>query len=208
MVTEKITKDGKTYHVWKVSENAGFYLAQDIDLESEGAQELIEDMIALCGELSARAEEALETIFDDAEKDGAATDVFDELQRAANESLALKNGTRRLDEKLPYLVRRSTGEKIVINRNIFKLGKDATYVDYFVDNNPTISRNHADIMHKKDGYYAKDKGSLNHTFIDGKKLEPEKSVKLESGSLLQLSNEVFEFIEQEFDDCMEDKTDK
>lgn len=206
MITEKITKDGKTYNVWKVSENAGFYLAEDIDIEGEDARELIEDMTAICGELSARMEETSdnistheETVPDDTDESGT-TDVFDELQKAADESLALKNGTRRLDEKLPYLVRKSTGEKIVINRNIFKLGKDAAYVDYLVDNNPTISRSHADIMRKKDGYYVKDKGSLNRTFVDGKKLEPEKSVRLESGSLLQLSNEVFEFIEQEFDE--------
>lgn len=203
MTTEKITKDGRTFNVWKVSENAGFYLAEDIATEDGDAEELIEDMIAICRELGAKAEEPAgenrianeETVSDDTEESGA-TDVFDELQKAADDSLELKNGTRKLNEKLPYLVRRSTGEKIVINRNIFKLGKDAAYVDYFVDNNPTISRSHADIIRKKDGYYAKDKGSLNHTFVDGKKLEPETSVKLEAGSLLQLSDEVFEFMEE------------
>ena len=203
MTTKKFTKDGKTYNVWKVSENAGFYLAEDIATEGGDVEELIADMIAICGELGAKAEESSgenrttdeETTSDDAEENGA-TDVFDELQKAADDSLELKNGTRKLNEKLPYLVRRSTGEKIVINRNIFKLGKDAAYVDYFVDNNPTVSRSHADILRKKDGYYAKDKGSLNHTFVDGKKLEPETSVKLKSGSLLQLSDEVFEFMEE------------
>lgn len=203
MTTKKITKDGKTYNVWKVSENAGFYLAEDIATEGGDAEELIADMIAICGELGAKAEEPSgenrtkdeEIVSDDTEESGA-TDVFDELQKAADDSLELKNGTRKLNEKLPYLVRRSTGEKIVINRNIFKLGKDAAYVDYFVDNNPTVSRSHADILRKKDGYYAKDKGSLNHTFVDGKKLEPETSVKLRSGSLLQLSDEVFEFMEE------------
>ena len=51
-------------------------------------------------------------------------------------------------------------------------------------------------MRRDDGFYAKDKGSLNHTFVDGKKLEPEKPVKLVSGSLLQLADEVFEFLEE------------
>ena len=111
-------------------------------------------------------------------------------------SVALKNKTRELHEKLPFLVRKRTGEKIAIDKNIFKLGKDAAYVDYFVDDNPTISRNHADIVRRDDGFYAKDKGSLNHTFVDGKKLEPEKPVKLVSGSLLQLADEVFEFLEE------------
>ena len=160
MITEKITKDGKIYNVWKVSEKAGFYLAEEIDTESESALERISDMTALCRELCEKINEKTVP-----------------------------------DEKLPYLMRRSTGEKIVITQAIFKLGKDAARVDYVVDNNPTISRSHADLMRQKDGYYVKDKGSLNHTFVDGKKLEPEESVKLESGSLLQLSDEVFEFIE-------------
>lgn len=161
MITEKITKDGKTYHVWKVSEKAGFYLAEEIDIESEGAVERIADMTAICGELCEKINEK-----------------------------AVPN------EKHPYLVRRSTGEIIAINQPVFKLGKDAASVDYLVDNNPTISRSHANIVRKKDGYYVQDKGSLNHTFVDGKKLDPENLVKLESGSLLQLSDEVFEFMEE------------
>jgi len=168
MATEKITKGSEAYNVWKVSDKAGFYLAGDIEAEDAQIQKLIEDMTAICGALSVKKEETLD----------------------------IENVRQESDEKLPYLMRKGTGEKIMINKDIFKLGKDAAYVDYFVDNNPTISRNHADIVRKKDGYYAKDKGSLNHTFVDGKKLEPEKLVKLTSGSLLQLSDEVFEFIEE------------
>ena len=43
-VSEKITKDGKDYQVWKVSEQAGFYLADSI--AREDAQELIDDIAA------------------------------------------------------------------------------------------------------------------------------------------------------------------
>lgn len=187
-VSEKITKDGKDYQVWKVSEQAGFYLADSI--AREDAQELIDRIIASCSALAVKLEREEQT------DESGTTQPFDTLQKEAEDSVALKNKTRELHEKLPFLVRKRTGEKIAIDKNIFKLGKDAAYVDYFVDDNPTISRNHADIVRKDDGFYAKDKGSLNHTFVDGKKLEPEKPVKLVSGSLLQLADEVFEFLEE------------
>ena len=123
------------------------------------------------------------------------TETFDNLQKNAQESLKLKNKTRELeDEKAAYIVRKRTNEKILINRNIFKLGKDAAYVDYCIRNNPTVSRNHADIVRKADGYYLVDKGSLNHTFVDGKKLEPDEYRKLRNGCLFQLANEVFQFV--------------
>lgn len=123
------------------------------------------------------------------------TETFDNLQKNAQESLKLKNKTRELGhEKAAYIIRKRTNEKILINRNIFKLGKDAAYVDYCIKNNPTVSRNHADIVRKADGYYLVDKGSLNHTFVDGMKLKPDEYRKLENGCLLQLANEVFQFV--------------
>lgn len=181
--TEKET----SCHIWKVSEKAGFYMTEGLD--KEAVCELAGNIITACNVL-------IEELKKEAPAEDGTTEVFEELKKEAEESLALKNCTRELEEKLPYLVRRSTGEKFVINRNIFKLGKDAAYVDCLVDNNPAISRNHADIVRKKDGFYVRDKGSLNHTFVDGRKLEGEKLIKLESGSLLQLADEVFEFIEE------------
>jgi pSer/pThr/pTyr-binding forkhead associated (FHA) protein len=119
---------------------------------------------------------------------------FEDIQENAKESIALKNITSSLDSnKYPYLIRRKSGEKITVKRNIFKIGKDEEYVDYCISDNATISRSHADILKKTDGYYVKDMGSLNHTFLNGVKLEKEVPVKLENGSLVQFANEVFEW---------------
>lgn len=185
-VSEKVTKDGKDYHVWKVSDEAGFYLADGI--VGEEAQEQIEKIIASACALAVRLETQAE----------AATQEQSEQKQAVaqepREQEPEKQEQKTQEEKLPYFVRRSTGEKIVIDKDIFRLGKDAACVDYVVDNNPTISRNHADIERKEDGFYVRDKGSLNHTFVDGKKIAPKEAVKLTSGSLLQLSDEVFEFV--------------
>lgn len=123
------------------------------------------------------------------------TETFENLQSNAKESLKLKNGTTMLGTKhMPFIIRKRTGEKVLIDRNIFKLGKDDTYVDYCIKDNPTVSRNHADIVRKADGFYLVDKGSLNHTFVDGEKLKANEYRKLNNGCLMQLADEVFEFV--------------
>lgn len=122
------------------------------------------------------------------------TEGFDNLQKNAKGSVKLKENTKTFVKgTLPYLVRKRTKEKIVINRNLFKLGKDAAYVDYCIRDNPAVSRNHADIVRKADGFYLVDKGSLNHTFVSGKKVAEGEYRKLEHGCLMQLADEVFEF---------------
>ncbi len=173
--SEKVTKDGRDYRVWKVSDKAGFYLADG--LAGEDAEAEIDRIIASSSALAVKME----------------ADTHQKTQKQAKVRAASETGAGEHQEKPVYLLRKRTGEKITIHKDIFKLGKDATCVDYVVDDNPTISRNHADIIRKKNSYYVKDKGSLNHTFVDGKKLEADKPVKLESGSLLQLADEVFEF---------------
>lgn len=123
------------------------------------------------------------------------TEEFDGLKKNAKDSLELRQRTKALGkaDAVTYIIRKRTGEKVVINRSLFKMGKDASYVDYCIKDNPAVSRNHADIVQKPDGFYLVDKGSLNHTFINGRKLEPGEYWKLEDGCLMQLADDVFEF---------------
>lgn len=123
------------------------------------------------------------------------TEEFDSLKKNAKDSLELRQRTKALGkaDAVTYIIRKRTGEKVVINRSLFKMGKDASYVDYCIKDNPAVSRNHADIVQKPDGFYLVDKGSLNHTFINGRKLEPGEYWKLEDGCLMQLADDVFEF---------------
>lgn len=122
------------------------------------------------------------------------TDDSDSRQKSARESQQMQEDTKTFRKGvIPYMVRKRTKERIIINRNLFKLGKDASYVDYCIKDNPAVSRNHADIVRKADGFYLIDKGSLNHTFVNGKKIVEGEYRKLEDGCLIQLANEVFEF---------------
>lgn len=131
-----------------------------------------------------------------AEEDAyGSTEEFDGLKKNAKDSLELRQRTKALGkaDAVTYIIRKRTGEKVVINRSLFKMGKDASYVDYCIKDNPAVSRNHADIVQKPDGFYLVDKGSLNHTFINGRKLDPGEYRKLEDGCLMQLADDVFEF---------------
>lgn len=148
----------------------------------------------LCGILMEGMSEETSRVPDTAAGQNGSTEEFDNLQKNAKESLKLKESTKTLVKGVkPFIVRKRTKEKIVINRNLFKLGKDAAYVDYCIKDNPAVSRNHADIVRKADGFYLVDKGSLNHTFVNGKKLADGEYRKLENGCLMQLADEVFEF---------------
>lgn len=148
----------------------------------------------LCGILMEGMSEETARVPDTAAGQNGGTEEFDNLQKNAKESLKLKESTKTLVKGVkPFIVRKRTKEKIVINRNLFKLGKDAAYVDYCIKDNPAVSRNHADIVRKADGFYLVDKGSLNHTFVNGKKLADGEYRKLENGCLMQLADEVFEF---------------
>lgn len=148
----------------------------------------------LCSILMEGMSEEASRVPDTAAGQNGGTEEFDNLQKNAKESLKLKESTKTLVKGVkPFIVRKRTKEKIVINRNLFKLGKDAAYVDYCIKDNPAVSRNHADIVRKADGFYLVDKGSLNHTFVNGKKLADGEYRKLENGCLMQLADEVFEF---------------
>ena len=93
----------------------------------------------------------------------------------------------------PYLIRVRTNEEIRITKDTFRIGKERSYVDYFILDNPTVSRSHADIVKRGSEYFIKDNNSMNHTFMEGQQLEPNREYPLKSGTHFILSNEEFEF---------------
>ena len=94
----------------------------------------------------------------------------------------------------PKLQRLSTGEVIPVNKPVFRIGKERSYVDYFVTNNNAVSRGHADIITRSNRYYVVDRNSKNKTFINDTEIPPECEVELFNGNLLTLGNENFIFI--------------
>lgn len=141
------------------------------------------------------------TLPDDENGDTALLDDFDDATTLLDDDATLllieeDEATSLLidDAKTyPYLIRASTYDRIEINRSVFRIGKECSYVDYFVQNNTAVSRRHADIITKGNQYFIKDNRSTNHTFINGLDIPADQEIEIFDGDSLTLANEVFEF---------------
>ena len=81
----------------------------------------------------------------------------------------------------------------MITKNVFRIGKANRGVDYHISGNGAISRQHAIITKKDDGYYIKDNKSTNHTYVNGKELAEGEEVLLTNNSRIRLGDEEFMF---------------
>lgn len=95
--------------------------------------------------------------------------------------------------RFPTLFRVLTEETISVNKPVFRLGKEKSYVDYFVTNNIAVSRSHADIITRGDKYFVKDLNSKNRTYINNQELPIHMEVEIHDGDRLKLGNEEFIF---------------
>lgn len=93
----------------------------------------------------------------------------------------------------PTLFRVLTEETISINKPVFRIGKERSYVDYFVTNNIAVSRSHVDIITRGSKYFVKDLNSKNHTYINNHELPIYMEVEIHDGDRLKLGNEEFIF---------------
>ncbi len=93
----------------------------------------------------------------------------------------------------PYLIREKNNEKISVNKPSFRIGAERKYVDYWVSDNSTVSRSHADIITKDKRYYIIDLNSTNKTYVDNRAIAIQKEVELFNGTRIRLSNEDFVF---------------
>lgn len=108
-------------------------------------------------------------------------------------SILLENSVGYQQVHFPSLHRTSTNETISINKPVFRLGKEKSYVDYFVSNNNSVSRSHADIITRGTRYFVYDHNSKNNTYINDKILPVKVEVEIFEGNMLRLANEEFVF---------------
>ena len=92
-----------------------------------------------------------------------------------------------------FLIWRRTGEKIVIDKSDFRSGREENYVDFCIDDNSSVGRNHAEIIQKDGAYFIRDLRSLNFTRVNGEKVSPSLEVELWDNDVISLANEEFEF---------------
>lgn len=106
-------------------------------------------------------------------------------------------GTQLLVEEesgYPSLIRQDTEERILLNKPIFRIGKDRTFTDYKIINNKAVSRRHVELITKHGTCYVRDKNSTNGTQIDGIDLPPETEVEIKPGQTLTIANLSFLFV--------------
>ncbi len=94
---------------------------------------------------------------------------------------------------LPYLIRVSTEERIMLSKTTFKIGKATRGVDYTVSGNGAISRQHAIITQKDGVCYIKDNKSTNHTYVNDQMVEEGSEEILTHDSIIRLGDEEFRF---------------
>lgn len=151
-------------------------------------------------------DEATELLREDDEATGLLCDEGDEMTGLLTETSEEVTGLLCEDEEAtgllienspqvhyPSLHRVLTDENISVNKPVFRLGKEKSYVDYFVTNNIAVSRSHADIITRGERCYVKDLNSKNHTYINGQELPVHMEIEIHDGDRLRLGNEEFIF---------------
>ena len=107
-----------------------------------------------------------------------------------------KNSGEDQPESQAFLLRRSSGEIIMLPHSPYIIGKVPLACDYVVGNNPALSRIHAIIRYDRseDQYYIIDCGSTNHIYLNGIMIEDSLPSRLMDGMQIFLANERFDFI--------------
>lgn len=93
----------------------------------------------------------------------------------------------------PHLIRTKNNERIPLNKPVFRIGKERSYVDYFIGDNTAISRSHANIINRNGEFFVVDTNSTNHTYVNGGMIQSNTETRLEHGTKICFANEDFEF---------------
>lgn len=95
--------------------------------------------------------------------------------------------------KKAFIIRLRNNERINVDKPVFRIGKERSFVDYFIGDNSYVSRGHANIMNRDGRYFIIDNNSRNHTYVNGDIITSSTEVELHSGDTFKLANEEFEF---------------
>ena len=96
------------------------------------------------------------------------------------------------ENPIPYLVRVKTNELIPLLKKEFLVGKSPD-ADYQVIDNKRISRRHATFTVSNGECYVTDNNSTNHTFVNGKLLQPGIEIMLSNDDYIRLADEEFKY---------------
>lgn len=92
----------------------------------------------------------------------------------------------------PFLLEVETGAKIVVTKEVFKIGRDPEQADY-ASNNKVVGRVHAEVVTADGEYFLIDKHSRNGSYLNGGKLSPNEKTKIKHEDRIKLANQEFVF---------------
>ncbi|MGN0435917.1 MAG: FHA domain-containing protein [Wujia sp.] len=93
---------------------------------------------------------------------------------------------------VPYLVRIKSNALIAIEKNEFVIGKSPE-CDYQVTDNRRVSRKHCILRIHNGECYIRDLESTNHTYVNGKLIQPGYDVMLNNDDYIRLGDEEFKY---------------
>lgn len=158
---------------------------------NDDATDLLSESDELTGLL--RDDEATGLLTDDSDEATGLLNDGDEATGLLNDDDEATGLLAEESVHYPTLYRVLTEEHISVNKPVFRLGKERSYVDYFVTNNNAVSRGHADIIIRGNRYFVRDLNSKNKTFINGQAIPAQYECEIFDGNRLTLGNEEFIF---------------
>jgi pSer/pThr/pTyr-binding forkhead associated (FHA) protein len=93
--------------------------------------------------------------------------------------------------RIPRIVRLETQEMAYVDKAHFVIGSKAGAVDFLIQGNRVISRNHAAIVTRGSDYYIVDLNSRNGVFVENKRIPRGQETLIYVGDVFMLANEKF-----------------
>ena len=90
---------------------------------------------------------------------------------------------------VPILTRTKNGERIIIEKPVFKIGTSRESCDMVITDNRYISRIHAYIITRDGRCFIMDRNSTNKTYVNGKEIPAETETELFNNTTVRLANE-------------------
>ncbi|MCM1159246.1 MAG: trypsin-like peptidase domain-containing protein [Bacteroidales bacterium] len=126
----------------------------------------------------------------DAGKVGATTVLKPSESNKSQGTTVLNSGPMQMSA---YFVRTKTNERNMITSQEYIVGKDAAVVHYCIADNAAVSRCHMKIVKRGMNYFLIDLNSTNNTYLNGKRVMPNKEQVLNSGDVISVADEEFVF---------------
>ncbi len=92
----------------------------------------------------------------------------------------------------PYLLRLKNNERIPLDREVLRIGRDRENVDYSIPENKFVGHNHCHILSRNGEFFVVDDNSKNHTYVNGTMIQSNAEIKLSHGVIVSVANEEFE----------------